>query len=153
MTGAIVDPVDPADIRRAAEGAREFEHQLAGVTFRLRAPTKFERARLVTVAQGDEVRAMRNVVEASIIGWADITVAHAMPEHKRGAEPLAYSRDALGLLLDEQVGWLGDLFAAVMARYVERQAKAEADRGNSQPASTMIAPAPAESSSASDSGS
>ena len=152
MSGPIVDPVDPADIRRAAEVAREFEHVLAGVAFRFRAPTKYERARLVTVAQGDEVRAMRNVVEASIIGWDGVTVAHAMPDHKRGAELLPFDRAALALVLDEQVGWLADLFAAVMARYVARQTKAEADRGNSQPASTTIAPAVAETSSAPDSG-
>lgn len=139
--------MDLADLRRAANAAREFTHELGGVTYTLRVPTRFE----VDCAAGRSggvrstesiVRLQREVVQLAIVGWAGMTAAAILGEHKHSAEEVPYDRDAVPLLLDEQPHVVDELWPLLRQRLEARNDAREVAQKNSPSASPGSDPRP-----------
>lgn len=126
------DPIDLADLRLRAQRARRFEHTVDGRAFELVYPSKFEAERIWARHERDTASALRDLVAASITGWTGVLVGDAVPEHKRAAEPLPYSAEAVALLLDERTDWIKALGMEIVAAMKTRHDAIEADRKNSQ---------------------
>lgn len=144
------DVVDMVELRRRAEAAREFDHALAGgaVTVQLRYPTRYEVERIWALARDERGRpdlyaGMRALVRASVRGWVGVTVAHALPDAKRGGEALPCSSEAVDLVLDQQTEWINDLGMAISARMQARTERLEALEKNSVTESSGSAAEPA----------
>jgi hypothetical protein len=116
-------------IARKAKAAREFEHLVGAVTFRLRAPTKLESSIAYADALGDRrrrdaatsLRFHRALVVQAVVGWSGITVRHVLPEHASD-DAFEFEAGAAEVLFDAQPEWEGELLQALMQRISERQA-------------------------------
>jgi hypothetical protein len=126
------DPVDLADLRLRAQRARRFSHTVDGRTFELCYPSKFEAERIWSRHERDTAAALYDLVVASVTGWTGVLVGDAVPEHKRAAEPLPYSAEAVSLLLDERTDWIKALGVEIVAQMRTRHDAIEADRKNSR---------------------
>jgi hypothetical protein len=111
-------------LRAALEAARRCTAQAAGATFYLQLPT--DHAWRVTLerhrdADGRllEARAFRALVESSVTGWEEVTAALFMPEGD--AEPLAFSAEALALLLEHRQDITDALTLTLGAAVAERR--------------------------------
>jgi hypothetical protein len=125
--------MDIAALKAAALQAREFEVTLAeNVTVRLRLPTRYE-LELHSLAKTEPGRVgaakvLRAMLEAAFVSWSGVCASHLVPEAP--AEPLAFSREAVELLLDERPDWgdrLRNVFSEALAA---RSADLEANRKN-----------------------
>jgi hypothetical protein len=116
-------------LRAALEAAREFSAEAAGCRFNLRLPT--DHAWRVTLEQHRdaagqllEARAFRALLEQAIRGWEGVTATLFVPDG--GAEPVAYSPEALALLLEHRQDIADVLTLAMGARVAERRKAREA---------------------------
>lgn len=138
--------MDLADIRRAANAAREYtqpfsDGQGTEITFTLRVPSSHEldcltaahslRTRIEAV-----VRSRRATLEAAIVGWSGAKVGDVLRGHKHGTEEFLFEPGAAVTLLDERPDVAEALWAPLERRLEERATQAEATAKNSPRAST-----------------
>lgn len=111
---------------RAADAAREFS-VTAGVTLRLRLPTRLHMQRLVAKAGGEIAAAQEEVLLASVFDWSGINSAAIVP----GAEgELAFDKNLVLHVLDAYPAAADAAFLQLIERYVKRRELAEAAAGN-----------------------
>lgn len=122
--------IDLADLRLRSQRVREFSAEIAGRTFSLRFPNRFEAERISAKHAGDMVAIMYDYVVTSVQGWEGVTVADALPEAKNGADLLPYSLEAARWVFEERTDWVAHLGGMIVQRLVERQTRIEADRKN-----------------------
>lgn len=128
--------MDAADIRAAAQRAREFTHAIGERVFTLRAPTRTElretiRAHGLMSAAGD-VMALpllnHYLLLRGLVGWVGVRLCDL--GFSADTAPLPWSADAVAVLLDAQPEWADQMGAALLTRSQQRTAAAEADAKN-----------------------
>lgn len=128
--------LDIQDLQRRARSVREFEHVTdAGATLRCRYPSRYDWVAFDARHRGDSAAFVRAVVEASVIGWRGVQVRHALADAKHGEQDLPFGEDTLGLVLDQQTGWLVALWQDIRSRKEARDEVIEASLKNSHPTS------------------
>lgn len=137
----MAEPVDVADIRQRAERVREFTHEIAGRTFRLRHPTQMEAERIHGQHRDDPVTLIQTLALRSLIGWDGVTVSDALPEAKNGGDPLPFQPDTVDLVFAERADWADELGLQVVAVMRARRERIEAARKNSPSGSAGSGPA------------
>lgn len=123
-------------IARKALAARQFEHQIGAVTFRLQLLTKLEAsicyAQAAHAGRADGstwVRYERAVALAAIVGWSGVTAHHVLVSAQPD-DPLPWEAAAVPLLLDAQPEWEAELLQVLMQRVAQRQAAEDAAAKN-----------------------
>lgn len=133
--------MDLQAIQQRAMAAREFEHSIGEITYRLRVPTRHE---VLLAAQrcgalrvnGDAAAMLvlqRAVLEGALIGWTGARVRHVLPPEHAGADaeaPLPWAAEAVPLLLDALPDDAQALAGEITQRTERRAAAIEADRKN-----------------------
>lgn len=130
--------MDLATLQARAQAAREFEHTIGDVTYRLRVPTRTE---VLTAAQrsgamrtqGDAAGYLllqRATTEIAVIGWTGLRVRHLLPQDPDGNTPLAWEEGAVPLVLDAQPDHADELGEVIGQRLKARTATIEADAKN-----------------------
>lgn len=129
--------MDLQALQARARSAREFDHAIGEITYRLRVPTQHEalvaahRTGVVGQAQGAAyLLLMRAVLEAAVCGWQGLRVGHVVPGGDDAATPLPWSADAVALVLDARPADAQALADAMGAQMVARAAAFEADAKN-----------------------
>ncbi len=126
--------MDFATLKAQLDAARMFEVQLDGATFKLKLPTAhawrviFQKA-INTDGKVIHALACHGLCEASVIGWAGVTVGHFRSEP--ATEPLEFSPDARRELLESRPDLADEMFTAISERFVASESKLEAERKNS----------------------
>jgi hypothetical protein len=115
-----------ADMVRAAEAAREFS-VTAGVTLRLRLPTRLQMQRIVSRSGGEIAAAQEDVLLASVIGWSGINAAAIVPD---AAGELAFDKALIPHVLDAYPAVSDAAFVDLISRYAKRREDAEVAAGN-----------------------
>lgn len=99
--------MDLQTLQAKALAAREIAHTLGDITYRLRLPTPHEvllaahRTGVVGQPAGAAYMVlMRAVLEAAVIGWQGLRVAHVLPDEADGQGPLAWAAGAVAVVLD-----------------------------------------------------
>jgi hypothetical protein len=121
--------MDLAEIKQRALAAREFSVQVAegSRVIRLRVPTEHE-ITLATRRAGfhlemDQTAGMlvleRSLSVLGVVGWSGVKVRDVLPDGSD--EDLPWETGATELLLDAQPGWATEIYAALLARLVERK--------------------------------
>lgn len=121
--------LDIHDLRRKVLAARQFTHEVGGVTFTLRMPTEHQvqveslRSGLSGASHDGLAAAMtvlrRRLLELAVVDWAGAMVSHLVPGYEPD-EPLAFDADAVPLLLDVQTDMAAALDAELVRRLAER---------------------------------
>ena len=148
--------MDLSDIKRAAEAAREFDHIVGSITFKLRLPTPFQ-SECAAAGQGFAgkrsaaeavVRAQRALTELAVVGWSGAFVRDVLGAgHKYGDDEFAYEPDAVATLLDERRDIAEALWLPLLERMEARNKAQEATAKNWQRASPGTSPKPVRASS------
>jgi hypothetical protein len=128
--------MDAADIRAAAQRAREFTHTIGERSFTLRAPTRTElretiRAHGLMSASGDVLALpllCHYLLLRGLVGWAGVRVCDL--GYSTDTAPLPWSADAVQVLADAQPDWADAMGSALLAKSQARTAEAEADAKN-----------------------
>lgn len=128
--------MDLQSIQARALAAREFDHPIGEITYRLRVPTQHEalvaahRTGVVGHPQGAAYLVlMRAVLEAAVCGWQGLRVGHVVAGDD-ASTPLPWSAAAVPLVLDARPNDAQALADAMGAQMVERAAAIEADAKN-----------------------
>jgi hypothetical protein len=125
--------MDLATFKVQVEKSREFEATLAGVKFLLRLPSEHA-WRLSTDDHRDQsgrvltAKVHRKLLEGSVIGWDGLKAEHILKG--AGNEAIPFSRDALGLMLDERQDMADELAAIIARKISERREQQEIVRKN-----------------------
>lgn len=125
------------DLKARALKAREFTHSIGECEFTLRIPTRTEVrevARKRGLMQFDEdalaVPLLRHyLLLTALVAWAGVRVSHVLPGDA-ATDPVPWSTDAVGLLLDSQPDWADELGVALLYRLDRRAESADADAKN-----------------------
>lgn len=128
--------MDATQLAAAARKALEFTHEIGECTFTLLTPTRMQvrecayRNKLQFGDGGEVVLALlqRHLLDRHLIGWTGVRHLHVLPQ--AGADPLAWSRDAVPMLLDAQPDWADVLGSALLARMGQRGADIDDQAGN-----------------------
>lgn len=129
--------MDLQTLRDKALAAREVTHTVGDVTYRLRLPTPHEvllaahRTGVVGQPAGAAYLVlMRAVLEAAVIGWQGLRVAHVLPDEADGQTPLAWEVGAVAVVLDARPDDAQQLADAMSAGMSKRAAALEAAAKN-----------------------
>lgn len=113
-------------LTRAAEAAREFEVQ-AGITLRLRLPTRLAMRRLVAEAGDSFASAQEPILLEAVIGWSGVPAGQIIPGREGD---LQFSPRLIAHVLDRYPEAADEAFLRVIERFRERSAAAESAAGN-----------------------
>lgn len=121
--------MDVSAFKAQLDAARSFTAEAGGAVFRLRLPTEHA-WRLALERNRDpqgrvlEAQAFRALLDAALVGWESVTFATVSPASP--AEPLPFSADARGLLLDHRQDIADELAVALGLEIVRRREAREA---------------------------
>lgn len=133
--------MDLQTLAQRAQLARELDHTVGDITYRLRLPTRHDvllaAQRCGALQDGGDRAAMlllqRSVLVGAVVGWSGARVGHVLPPEHAGADgetPLAWAPGAVPLLLDAQPEAAQELADLISARVQRRQQAVEADAKN-----------------------
>jgi hypothetical protein len=125
--------MDLSDFKAKLDRAREIEAKAVGATFRLRLPSEHAWRVVTEEHRGSNGRVKqeqvsRALLAVSVLGWEGVTEHHLLLND--GDEPIAFSAEALAMLLDERQDIADELFVALMKRLKERAVQVESARKN-----------------------
>lgn len=125
--------MDLAAIRASLEAARTASVTLPEGSFTLRLPTAHALRLSMERHRGEDGQilfgaASRAVLDQALTGWEGVSAAEVGPE--LADEPLAYSLEARGILLDHRQDVADALFRELSARISAREQAREAARKN-----------------------
>lgn len=124
--------MDFAALLAQSAARREFDVPFRGAVFRLRMQTPFEHRRIAYSNVGpdgrfDFAQVERQTVLTAVIGWTGVTAADIFgPE--AGSEPVEFSQEALGALLDLRLDVLDALAAPLQERLRATKAAVDAEK-------------------------
>lgn len=131
--------MDLGEFKAKLERSRELEAKVGGATFRLRLPSEHAWRVASEEHRRDDGRvkneqASRALLQAAVLGWEGVTEGDLLLDG--GTEPLPFSAEALGMLLDERQDIADELTLALMKRLSQRRGEVEAARKNLSRASS-----------------
>lgn len=85
------------------------------------APTEGDMRRYASKPGASTATMGRDAVVEAMTGWTGLLVCDLIPEYEDISEPLAFSRDACGALMDVRVDWLDQLIVDIFRKYSERK--------------------------------
>jgi hypothetical protein len=109
-----------SSLATAAEAAREIS-VTAGITLRLRVPTRLQMQRIVSKA-GDSVSSQEPILQASIIGWSGVNASAIVPDMDG---ELPFSIDLITHVLDAYPVAADAAYVQVLEAFAKRLEKAE----------------------------
>ena len=113
-------------LSKAADAAREFT-VTAGVTLRLRLPTRLQMQRLVARSGNEIAAAQEEILQAAVVGWSGINAAAIIPDTEG---ELAFDPALVPHVLDAYPAASDTAFVQLIERYAKRREQAEAAAGN-----------------------
>lgn len=117
-----------SELRALLDRAREYEHVVGAVTFRMRIPSTKQVARIYGRADGDYAEAMSEVLSQSLLSIVGATTADlALPGEP---QPLPDTPESAREYLSDHMPAATELAAELMRRYQERVSKIEGDSKN-----------------------
>jgi hypothetical protein len=128
--------MDATELAAAARKALEFDHEIGECSFRLLTPTRTQLRECayrhqLDLSAGDKVAQallQRYLLNTHLIGWTGVRNLHVLPD--AGTDPLPWTREAVGLLLDAQPDWADQLGNQLLLRHGQRNAAIEEQAGN-----------------------
>lgn len=121
--------LDIHDLRRKVLAARQFTHEVGGITFTLRMPTEHQvqveslRSGVGGSSHENLAAAMtvlrRRLLELALVDWSGAKVSHLVPGHEPD-EPLEFDPDAVPMLLDAQPAVANELDNELVQRLADR---------------------------------
>jgi len=129
--------MDLAELKARAQAAREFQVSIGECSFTLRTPTRLE-LREVLLRRGVDLTSSSPLIlslvqyyllTSFLIGWTGPRDSHVVPD--AGDAPLAWSVDAVPLLLDAQPEWADTLGAKLLASVSDRSDRIGEEAKNS----------------------
>jgi hypothetical protein len=114
-----------SSLATAAEAARETS-VTAGITLRLRVPTRLQMQRIVSKA-GDFIAAQEPILLASIMGWSGVNASAIVPDMDG---ELPFSIDLITHVLDAYPTAADAAYNKVIDEFAKRREKTEAASKN-----------------------
>lgn len=140
--------MDPADLKRRFDAAREYRQTVDGRTFTVRLPTRFESASAFLASGREHGPALHASLCRAIVGWTEVYVRDILPDDPEADQPLPCTPETVPLFLDEHIDVLSELAREFRRRANERDAALEASAKKSASTSPGSSPAPKSSASA-----
>lgn len=114
--------------RAGIERSRQYTREVEGAKFEIKLPSDYSVRYAYESTKGVEVAASRSIIEASVVGWNGVTEQHFDPACEE--KPVAFSAEALRLLLDQRQDLADQLTIEVFTLRRDRIRQTEEARKN-----------------------
>lgn len=120
--------MDYSVIKARHQAVRAGSTSIDRVSFEWIAPTEGDMRRYASKGGASAASMGRDVVVEAITGWTGVLVCDLIPEYENDAEPLTFSRDASGPLMDVRVDWLDRITVEIFQKHQARKEAMEEER-------------------------